>query len=235
MVTAPSGACIYCSAMSHHDDSPVQRRGFVARLAAALAAATAALTPTSAIGQASERVPAGRGAPVRHEEDKWLDALNGVHKQVYDVVTPAGGIGIAFARNFLTANADGYGLTDKDLSVVVSFRHSGIAFAFDDAFWQTAKLGDVFDVRDAQSGEVASKNPQRDLIVALQKRGVVFTVCGMALRRRATEAAQRSGAAPDAVRQQWRAGLLPGVIEVAAGVVAVNRTQERGFSYVYAG
>jgi intracellular sulfur oxidation DsrE/DsrF family protein len=90
-------------------------------------------------------------------------------------------------------------------------------------------------VRDAPSGVVASRNPQRELILALQKRGVVFTVCGMALRRRATEAAQRSGATAEAVRQEWRAGLLPGVIEVAAGVVAVNRTQERGFSYVYAG
>ena len=83
--------------------------------------------------------------------------------------------------------------------------------------------------------DAGSAFPQRDLIVALQKRGVVFTVCGMALRRRANEAAQRSGAAPETVRQQWRAGLLPGVIEVPAGVVAVNRTQERGFSYVYAG
>ena len=222
----------------HNDEpTPVPRRGFMARLAAALAVATAGLVPTSAVAQSSGRaVPSGAGPlRVRHEEDKWLDALDGVHKQVYDIVTPAGGIGIAFARNFLTANAEGYGLTDKDLSVVVSFRHSGIAFAFDDALWQKYKFGEVFEVRDPQAAAPVSKNPQRELMLALQKRGVVFTVCGMALRRRSGEAAQRTGATADSVRQEWRTALLPGVIEVAAGVVAVNRTQERGFSYVYAG
>jgi intracellular sulfur oxidation DsrE/DsrF family protein len=222
--------------MLNPEETPLQRRGFVARLATALAAATAALTPKGAAAQGSNRALAGGGrTSVRHEEDKWLDALDGVHKQVYDVVTPAGGIGIAFARNFLTANAEGYGLADKDLSVVVSFRHSGIAYAFDDALWQKYKFGDVFDVKDPQTSAPTATNPQRELMLALQKRGVVFTVCGMALRRRSGETAQRSGATPDAVRQEWRSGLLPGVIEVAAGVVAVNRTQERGFSYVYAG
>jgi hypothetical protein len=57
----------------------------------------------------------------------------------------------------------------------------------------------------------------------------------MALRRRAGEAAQRTGKSADAMRDEWRRGLIPGIVEVVAGVIAVNRAQERGFSYVYAG
>jgi intracellular sulfur oxidation DsrE/DsrF family protein len=158
-----------------------------------------------------------------------------MHRQVYDVVTPAGGIGIAFARNFLTANVEGYGLADRDVSVVVSLRHSGIAYAFGDAMWTKHRFGETFDIAEQGGPAAGGRNPHAALITSLQKRGVVFTVCGMALRRRASEAAQRTGGSADAMREEWRSGLLPDVIEVVAGVIAVNRAQERGFSYVYAG
>jgi intracellular sulfur oxidation DsrE/DsrF family protein len=173
---------------------------------------------------------------VLHEQDRWLDALTGMHRQVYDIVTPAGTIGIAFARNFLTANAEGYGLTDTDSSVVVSFRHRAVYYAFGDAMWEKFKFGEsVQPEGGAQNKNPATRNSELSLITTLQSRGVVFTVCGMALRRRAREAAQRAGTPPEAMLEQWRAGLIPGVVEVAAGVIAVNRAQERGFTYVYAG
>lgn len=225
--------------LSEHSPSGVlQRRGFVSRIAAAGAAFAALWVPGRAAAQrASVRADTvqGKSPLVRHEQDAWLDALTGLHRQVYDVVTPAGAIGIAFARNFLTANADGYGLADKDVSVVVSLRHSGIAYAFSDPLWAQYGLGEAFEVKDPGGQAPLDHNPQAAMIAALQKRGVVFTVCGMALRRRATEAAQRTGKSPDAVREEWRRGLIPGVVEVVAGVIAVNRAQERGFSYVYAG
>ena len=214
------------------------RRSFVSRVAAAGAALVAVWLPSRAGAQrAQSGADSGRTSKplVRHEQDTWLDALTGMHRQVYDVVTPAGGIGIAFARNFLTANVDGYGLTDKDVSVVVSLRHSGIAFAFADSLWTKYRFGETFEIQDPGSRAPVAGNPHAALITSLQKRGVVFTVCGMALRRRASEAAQRTSASADTVREEWRAGLLPGVVEVVAGVIAVNRAQERGFSYVYAG
>jgi len=216
----------------------LQRRGFVSRIAGAGAAFAALWVPGRASGQrpgVGGDTAQSKGPLVRHEQDAWLDALNGMHRQVYDVVTPEGAIGIAFARNFLTANVDGYGLADKDVSVVVSLRHSGIAYAFSDALWTQYGLGDAFDVREPGGQAPLDRNPQVATIVALQKRGVVFTVCGMALRRRAGEAAQRTGKSADTMRDEWRRGLIPGIVEVVAGVIAVNRAQERGFSYVYAG
>ena len=226
--------------LTEHSPPPgvLQRRGFVSRIAAAGAAFAALWVPGRAGGQRTTvqgDTAQGKNPLVRHEQDAWLDALTGLHRQVYDIVTPAGAIGIAFARNFLTANADGYGLADKDVSVVVSLRHSGIAYAFGDALWAQYGLGEAFDVRESGGQSPPDRNPQVAMITALQKRGVVFTVCGMALRRRATEAAQRAGKSADAMRDEWRRGLIPGVVEVVAGVIAVNRAQERGFSYVYAG
>jgi intracellular sulfur oxidation DsrE/DsrF family protein len=220
--------------------APIERRGFVSRLAAAAAAVVAAGIPSRAGSQSAAKTAAPpesgtKRSPVLHEQDRWLDALTGMHRQVYDIVTPAGTVGIAFARNFLTANAEGYGLTDADSSVVVSFRHSAVYYAFGDAMWEKFKFGESVQQEGTQAKNPPTRNPELALITSLQSRGVVCTVCGMALRRRAREAAQRAGTPPEAMLDQWRAGLIPGVVEVAAGVIAVNRAQERGFTYVYAG
>jgi intracellular sulfur oxidation DsrE/DsrF family protein len=43
------------------------------------------------------------------------------------------------------------------------------------------------------------------------------------------------GLQPDAVKQEWIAGLLPGVQVVPSGVVALNGAQSRGCSYCFAG
>lgn len=227
------------SLQSSTDSAVLRRRGFLSRLGAAAAALGAVWIPARSGAQRgvehADSASESKRPLVRHEQDKWLDALTGVHRQVYDLVTPAGSIGIAFARNFLTANNEGYALADKDLSVVVSLRHTATGFAFGDALWERYRLGEVFEIQDAENKTPAPRNPQLSAITALQQRGVVFTVCGMALRRRSGEAARRTGASPDAVRDEWRAGLIAGVVEVQAGVIAVNRAQERGFSYVYAG
>jgi intracellular sulfur oxidation DsrE/DsrF family protein len=43
------------------------------------------------------------------------------------------------------------------------------------------------------------------------------------------------GLPPDQVRQEWIAGLVPGVQLVPSGIVAVNGAQARGCAYCYAG
>jgi hypothetical protein len=37
------------------------------------------------------------------------------------------------------------------------------------------------------------------------------------------------------VKKDWVAGLLPGVVRLPSGVWAVNRAQEAGFTYCFAG
>ncbi len=177
---------------------------------------------------------------------RWLDALTGKHRQIYDVLSPAkAGEGAAFARNFLNANNDGYGLADAEVNAVVSFRHVAFAMGLDDAMWSKYALGELVGwddpntrapaVRNTTAGSSDDTRKGSASLAALHSRGVVFTVCGMAMAAFADRAAERTGAAHDAVVADFRAHFVPGAIEVVAGVIAVNRAQERGLSYVYVG
>jgi intracellular sulfur oxidation DsrE/DsrF family protein len=225
--------------MSHPEHTP--RRGFLARVAAGAAAFVAAgATPIAA-----QR----RDAAEPHPADRWLDPLTGRHRQIYDVETPQRvGAGLGYARNFLSANAQAYGLADREQSVVVSLRHTAVPFAFGDAAWAAYALGEY--VPFAEAGAPARRNQHLGAAVAgtvppaanatatfaaLHARGVVFTVCGLSFGRVVRELAQRSGHPPERVRADLTEALVPGAIVVAAGVVALNRAQERGFSYIGVG
>lgn len=216
-----------------------RRRGFLIRLAAG-AAALAGGVGTSAAAQ----LPSRARAP---DQDRWLELLTAEFRQVFDLVTPAGHIGLAFARNLLNASAEAYGLTDRDTNIVVSFRHSATPYAFGNAIWERYDLGNVYEIDDPATGQRAARNPvlgaESDAssrmsasMHALAARGVIFTVCGMAYLRLVGEAARRSGSRDlEAVRAEWEKALFPGAFVAPAGVVAVNRAQKHGCAYTYAG
>jgi intracellular sulfur oxidation DsrE/DsrF family protein len=191
---------------------------------------------------AAQRVPRAEGP----DPDRWLALLTAEYRQVYDIVTPAGYLGFAYARNFLNASNEAYGLADRDMNVVVSMRHTATPYAFGDAVWEKYGLGSVYEIDDPQTKRRATRNPvlggdadvgskTSSSLRALASRGVIVTVCGMAFRRLVNEAAKRTGANVDAVRGEWEAALFPGAFVAPAGVVAVNRAQKHGCAYVYAG
>jgi intracellular sulfur oxidation DsrE/DsrF family protein len=218
--------------------SPLRRRGFLARVAAG-AAVLATGFPAAARAERLFR-------PLGEDPDHWLDALTGKHRQIYDVLSPSkAGDGTAFARNFLNANNDGYGLTDAEVNVAVSFRHEAFAMGLNDTMWNKYRLGELLEYEDPNTKAPALRNTaagssddtrkSSSSLAALHSRGAVFPVCGMAMAFFAGQAAKRAGADADAVRTEFRANLVPGAVEVVAGVIAVNRAQERGMSYVYVG
>jgi hypothetical protein len=47
--------------------------------------------------------------------------------------------------------------------------------------------------------------------------------------------AEKMGLDPKEVKKDWVSGILPGVQVVPAGIWALNRAQEKGCSYVFAG
>jgi intracellular sulfur oxidation DsrE/DsrF family protein len=69
---------------------------------------------------------------------------------------------------------------------------------------------------------------------SLVKRGVHFAVCGMATRAVAGLAATATGGNPDAVVKELMANAVTNNHFVAAGVVAVTRAQERGYTLLRA-
>ena len=62
-----------------------------------------------------------------------------------------------------------------------------------------------------------------------------LAVCQLATRAAAATIARQTGAKPDDVYQELASNLVPNAHIVPAGIIAVNRAQERGYSFAYAG
>lgn len=215
------------------------RRSFLGRLAVGAAALAVAALPSTASAERRLRRQS-------EDPDHWLDALTGKHRQIFDVISPdQAATGAAFARNFLNADNDGYHLPDKDVNAVVSFRHVAFAMGLNDAMWKKYRLGTIVGYQDGSTGRPAERNTlagsagdtrkESASLAALHSRGCVFAVCGMAMAHFAGELAKSEKTDGASIVADFRANLVPGAVEVVAGVVAVNRAQERGFSYVYVG
>ncbi|HVB86324.1 MAG TPA: hypothetical protein VNK23_06620 [Candidatus Dormibacteraeota bacterium] len=89
-----------------------------------------------------------------------------------------------------------------------------------------ASLGNVLVGGDTDSA---------DLMSGLIKKGAHFALCQMSALSVCGVIARATGGSTDAVYKQFAANLIPNARIVPAGIVAVNRAQERGYSYVYAG
>ena len=65
--------------------------------------------------------------------------------------------------------------------------------------------------------------------------GVLFGACNMAIKFYSGIVSKAQNVPVDQVRQDWTAAVLPGIQIVPSGVWAVNRVQEHGCSYCFAG
>ena len=215
------------------DATPLVRRSFLGRLAAGGAAFGAAFGGGAVIPAIAHAESSG------HPEDAWLDALKGMHKNIYDCTSAEnGGMGWFYANNFFTANTGAaYKMKDSDLSVVVSVRHFSTIFGYNDAMWAKYPLGEMFKVNDEATKAPSRKNPNTQTANDLGKRGVVVAVCGMATAYFANNMlAAKMGLKAADVEAELRANLVcPTARMVVAGVVATNRAQEKGFAYNYVG
>jgi intracellular sulfur oxidation DsrE/DsrF family protein len=128
-------------------------------------------------------------------------------------------------------------MKDSDLSVIVSVRHFGTIFGYNDAMWAKYPLGELFKVNDESTKAPAKKNPNTKTANDLAKRGVVVAVCGMATSFFAGNMiAAKTGMKAADIEKDLRANLVaPTARMVVAGVVVTNRAQEKGFAYSYVG
>jgi intracellular sulfur oxidation DsrE/DsrF family protein len=67
-------------------------------------------------------------------------------------------------------------------------------------------------------------------LASLRAKGAQFAVCGMATQGLSHIIASETGGDAGAIEKELKANLIPGGIIVPAGVVAVNRAQERGYA-----
>lgn len=228
------------------------RREFLGRVtgAAAILAVTPALTRMPRLSTVPApsplaTVPRGRGLqPPGPWSDAWLDRLTGKHKQFFDTLDANDGFALAFAMYFLNLNHEAYGLPDSELTAVVGLRHFAMPMALPDALWDRYRIGESMQISDPATGGPSTRNPFLHAdgastagadIPTLMKRGVLFTVCNVALTKLSARMAKNAGVSSDAARQEWTAKLMPGMILVPVGVMAVNLAQERGCSYCSGG
>ncbi|MEZ5937434.1 MAG: hypothetical protein R3C52_04360 [Hyphomonadaceae bacterium] len=225
------------------------RRTFLSRLGfgaavigAGLGAGLAAAPPAAAQTKAAFK-------PRRHPEDGWMDTPNVAHRVVVDSASPAsGGAALLYANNTFAANKAGYGLETGDIAIIVVLRHLSTPFAYTDAIWAKygAAFSNVLDFKDPTTGQAPTTNlynsgtAGRSLtnmgvtIPSLVSRNVQFAVCGSATRFMANAVAQAANGDADAIYKELTENLIPNAHLMAAGVVAVNRAQEYGYTLLTA-
>jgi hypothetical protein len=199
--------------------------------------------------RAAAQVPAEGFQAARHSQDEWMTRVPGKHRTIIDCATVSGaGEGMLYANNLYVGNKNGYQLDENDVAIVVCLRHLATAFAYNDVIWgkygQTlSRFTRFVDPRTKQTPTTNLLNASDygmalpnfgNSINSLVKRGTHFAVCEMATRRIAGQLATAAKGDPQTVFAELSANLIPNGHLVAAGVVAVNRAQELGYTLLTA-
>jgi intracellular sulfur oxidation DsrE/DsrF family protein len=220
------------------------RRGFIGTVAAGAAVISLSGLVNPLDIQAQEQ------KALQGSADAWFEKVKGKHRMVFDVTKPMEILPFAWPRVFLLSNQK-TGTDEKDMSAVVILRHDGIPYSMSDSVWQKYKFGEMFKVEDNTTNAPSVRNafwqpkegtykvpgigPVAIGINELQKSGVMFGVCDVALTVYSAVAAEKTNQKPEDVKKEWVAGLLPGIQIMPSGVWAINRAQEHGCSYCFVG
>lgn len=213
------------------------RRSFLGRFGAGVGVVGASLIASS-VAQAAHRA----WQPARHSQDDWLDKVPGVHRIVFDTTTPDEmRSALRYADNYYRANQAAYSLKDGDLAVVIIARHTSTPFGYNDAMW--AKYGrqfsDLMRFTDPKTDappmvnvytRAGDSSEEAGRMIDLAKRGAQFAVCATATRELSETIGKGAGVSPDSVAREISANLVGNARMVSAGIVTVDRAQERGYS-----
>jgi intracellular sulfur oxidation DsrE/DsrF family protein len=232
--------------MKQKDQDAVGRRSLIAGVGIA-AAGLVASTATKA--QSSRRSARSNFSPTRNPQDAWFDELPGDHRVFVDSASANGGAeAVGYSGNLFRATASAYADEDAELAIVVCFRHMSTPFGYNDRMWE--KYGEVFNslmqYPDPGTGAAPKLNllnsatsqglgNRGTLIDSLADRGVQFAVCSMATQGISGFVAQQMGGDANAVAAELMANGVRNSRFVSAGVMALTRAQEYGYSVLIAG
>jgi hypothetical protein len=233
--------------MDERDDDLVARRSLMAGVGvAAVAGLMAGATPAQA--QSGSRRRGARFEPARHALDAWFDELPGTHRVFIDSASAgAAAEALGYANNLYITRETAYKDEPADVAIVVCFRHFSTPFGYNDAVW--AKYGEIFNsllkFPDPATGaapkiNLLNSSAHKDLdnrgatIDALAAKGTRYAICSMATQFIAGFVAGRTGQKEDDVRDELVKNAVGHSRFVSAGVVAVTRSQEYGYSLLVA-
>ena len=229
--------------MSNERSGLKSRRSILSGMGAA--AAGLALTSNTAISQESSK----SFEPARHAEDAWLQRLTGKHRVFIDSATATGGAeAMLFANNILNAHKNAYSGADSDYAMIVCLRHFSTPFGFGDEVWKKygANFHAVLQFADPLSGKAPDINlmnatdrpmlPNMGFTIdSLVTRGVQFAICDNATHFFANYFESTGVGKADDMYAEFVASAVPNSRFVSAGVMAVTRAQEYGYSFLFAG
>ncbi len=224
--------------MTDHNEESIGRRKLVGALGAgAVALGTIAGTREAAAAES-------RWQPALEKQDDWME-MPSRHRFVFDTTSTDGvGEALFFTRNYLAVNESAYGVPASELATIIIVRHRSTVFGYADSMWE--KYGETFSKITTFLDPKTQKPPTSNLFDAkgygpalpnfgarisdLAAKGVHFAVCGAATRRVAGEVAHATKRSEDEIHAELVAHLVPNGRIVPAGIVALNRAQERGYA-----
>jgi hypothetical protein len=196
----------------------------------ALALAGVAVGSATGSAPAAAQETSGKFEPKRHALDAWMDAVPGAHRVVIDSDSTAGGTNaLRYATNIINAHINAYEGGEQDMAMIICYRHASTVLGFNDAMWE--KYGSIFvslGRPPGQEAETPVKNPQTDTIAAAAAMGIQFasTMFSGLIARQTNQVAED-------VLAELVANKIPNGHMVPAGVMAITRAQEYGYSFMY--
>lgn len=218
-----------------HNDTKSERRALLGGLGMAALAGAAVAGTSPALAQPA---PA-RFEPKRHPLDAWMDQLPGDHRVFIDTDNVQGGTNaLRYAFNIINAHINAYEGTQEQMAVIICYRHASTVLGFTDAMWARygsvlATMGRLPPPAEGQPAASHDQNPQTAMIADMAGRGVQFAVCNSATTMMSGFIARQLQLEQDAVYADLAANLIPNARLVSAGVMAVTRAQEYGYSFLY--
>ncbi|MDT8429110.1 MAG: hypothetical protein RQ757_10135 [Pseudomonadales bacterium] len=223
------------------------RRRFLTSMGVVATGATLAATSSQAAQNSS--TDTHRFVPARHPGDAWLEQSGVSHRAFIDSASTQGGAtALHYANNMLMVHAEDYGGSDADYALVVCFRHQSTPFGYNDVIWEKygEHLSAFMDIKDTRnSPEPFRQNPMRlkqsglanrgNTVDALAARGVSFAICNRATLNISGFLARNTDGTAQDIYQELLANNIPNSRFIPVGVLTVTRSQEYGYSLLYAG
>lgn len=227
--------------MAEEDRGAIARRKVVAALGTGAVVLGAAALPREASAK-----PA-RWQPALEKDDDWME-MPSRHRLMFDATSADGAAhALFFTRNYIGVNKSAYGIESSQLATIIILRHMATVFGYDDAIW--AKYGKSLSNMSRFTDPKTQEAPTRNLydvkgygpglanadatLSDLAGQGVHFAVCGAATQRIVGMVVAQTKGDAEEVRQEFQSHLVPNGRMVAAGIVTVNRAQERGYAVSY--
>ena len=231
----------------------MNRKSFVSTSAAVVAAGTS-------LPAAAQGVPGGTHAVERKSDfdeaafAKLLGRPADI-RQLFEAIAFRPGMW-SNVKNSLNGLQYGYGYAPAGIAVAVAPHGPSSAFTYSDYVWQKYRIGQFFDLKNADGSPIASnvflasKSPydpaadpddekgmyQDTSIQMLQRRGVVILTCHTAVEEQAKAIVKRgfapAGMSPKDVASDVLTHLIPGAV-VVPSMVATVAVLQAVYHYTY--